>query len=71
MPIEGHENRLTAMSSLIASGYALETTRREQFDSVPKDSTRYDDDCFIIAYQPQGTQTATVSTVFIKFYSFN
>lgn len=71
LPIEGHENRLSAMSSLIASGYALEITRREQFDSAPKDSTKYDDDCFIIAYSPQGTQTDTASTVFIKFYTFN
>lgn len=69
--IEGHENRMSAMSSLIASGYALETTRREQFDSAGNDSTRYDDDCFIVAYSPQGTQTAVASTVFIKIFTSN
>lgn len=41
-------------SSLISSGYAIETTRRAQFADKPQDSTTYDDDLFIICVNQTG-----------------
>ncbi|WP_155297292.1 hypothetical protein [Spirosoma aerolatum] len=38
----------SAVSDLIASGYALEMTRRAQFSAQPNDSTTYDDNNFIV-----------------------
>lgn len=63
-PIQTENGRYQATSNLIASGYAIEATRREQFESTPKDSTRYDDDLFIISVNPAipsyvGTATFT------------
>lgn len=54
-PIKNSDNPLDLRSSLIGSGYALEITRRAQFSDQPKDSTKYDDDCFFIAVIDQPT----------------
>lgn len=48
-PIKNSDNPLDLRSTLIGSGYALEVTRRAQYLDTPKDSTKYDDDGFIIA----------------------
>lgn len=48
-PIKRHDNKFSQLSVLIASGYALEVTRREVLSETPKDSTKYDDDIFIVA----------------------
>ncbi|MBD2705504.1 hypothetical protein IC229_33140 [Spirosoma sp. BT702] len=45
------------VSDLIASGYALEMTRRVQFSDKPQDSTTYDDDAFIICTTGYGVLT--------------
>ena len=48
-PVRRHENQFSQLSTLIGSGYAIETTRRAQFSDTQKDSTKYDDDNFILA----------------------
>lgn len=50
-PIRRHDNKFSQVSKLVASGYAIELTRRERYSSegVNKTSTKYDDDCFIVA----------------------
>lgn len=53
------------VSDLIASGYAIEQTRRVQFSDNPSDSTTYDDDCFIICATQSGALTAGGTTVTI------
>lgn len=52
-PIKNANQPLDLRSALIASGYALEITRRSQYADTPKDSTKYDDDGFFIAVVPQ------------------
>lgn len=50
-PIRSHDNKFSKLSDLIASGYAIENTRRELYSSegASKNSTKYDDDKFIIS----------------------
>ncbi|OOG19124.1 hypothetical protein BWD42_04020 [Sphingobacterium sp. CZ-UAM] len=50
-PIKRHDNKFSQISKLVASGYAIELTRRERYSSegINKTSTKYDDDCFLIA----------------------
>lgn len=52
-PIKNSDQELDLRSSLITSGYALEQTRRSQYADTEKDSTKYDDDGFLIAVLPQ------------------
>lgn len=54
-PIKNSDQSLDLRSSLIASGYAIEVTRRVQYADTEKDSTKYDDDGFFIAVVPQST----------------
>ncbi len=42
------KNTLDKISQLVASGYAIELTRRRTFDPVTKEDWRFDDDIFII-----------------------
>jgi hypothetical protein len=51
------------VSDLIASGYAIEQTRRVQFSDTPNDSTAYDDDAFIICVDQTGAVQAGASAV--------
>ncbi len=51
------------VSSLIASGYAIEQTRRVQFTDKPTDSTTYDDDCFVICAEQSGPLTTGNTSV--------
>ncbi|WP_428668129.1 hypothetical protein [Runella sp.] len=51
-PILNQNGQYQATSNEVASGYAIEATRREQFETSPKDSTRYDDDLFVISVNP-------------------
>jgi hypothetical protein len=48
-PIKTVDKELELKSKLIASGYAIEETRRSQYDDDQPDSTTYDDDVFIVA----------------------
>jgi hypothetical protein len=48
-PIKTNKQKLSLMSDLITSGYAIEDTRRMQFSEKPVDSMTYDDDNFLIA----------------------
>jgi len=50
-------------SDLIASGYAIEQTRRAQFADTPQDSTSYDEDTFIICATPQSTGTTNPTQI--------
>jgi hypothetical protein len=52
-PIKNSDQPLDLRSVLITSGYAIEVTRRSQYADTPKDSTKYDDDGFLIAAVPQ------------------
>lgn len=53
-PIKANNVNYSKLSGFIASGDALEVTRRYQFATTPQDSTTYDDDAFIIALQRSG-----------------
>jgi hypothetical protein len=53
-PIKTNKQKLSLMSDLITSGYAIEDTRRMQFAEKPKDSMTYDDDNFLIAVWNDG-----------------
>ena|GEM_PF-1972740 len=48
-PIQSNALNYSKLSAFIASGDALEVTRRYQFTTTPQDSTTYDDDTFIVA----------------------
>lgn len=63
-PITNNDNPLDIRSSLIASGYAIEITRRSQFSDTPANSTQYDDDGFIIAVKPQNNTTPLTISFF-------
>lgn len=52
-PIINNNNPLDIRALLILSGYAIELTRRYQYQDTPKDSTKYDDDGFLICVIPQ------------------
>lgn len=65
-PIQNHNNVYTKISNLITSGYGIEMTRREQFTTSPKDSTRFDDNCFLIAYNELINTSDSVVCSFIK-----
>lgn len=69
--IETENGTYQAMSGEIASGYAIEATRREQFEATPKDSTRFDDDLFLISVNPSipsyvGAATFTKNPLFFS-----
>lgn len=53
-PIKANSMNYSKLSAFIASGDALEVTRRYQFSDTPQDSTTYDDDTFIIALERSG-----------------
>jgi hypothetical protein len=79
-PIKTNKNKLSLISDLIASGYAIEFTRRLQFEDEPVDSSNYDDDNFIIAARLVGDQwkseknesfTVTNGTIFSPETAYN
>jgi hypothetical protein len=53
-PIKTNKLKLTAKSDLITSGYAIEDTRRKQFNETATNSSSYDDDGFLIAMRRDG-----------------
>lgn len=59
-PIKRHENQFSQLSTLIGSGYAIELTRREIFKDTQNNSTKYDDDNFIIAVRKDTPLVASV-----------
>lgn len=61
-PIQTEAGRYQVTSNLITSGYAIEATRREQFESTPKDSTRFDDDLFLVAVNPASVSYQGMAT---------
>lgn len=48
-PIKTNKLKLTQLSSMITSGYAIETSRRQQYANSSKDSVENDDEAFLIA----------------------
>lgn len=48
-PIVSYKKKLSLLSELIGSGYAIELTRRQQLNNSPTDSWKYDEDNFIVA----------------------
>lgn len=48
-PIQTNKLKATLKSTLIASGYAIEDVRRQQFQDTATDSYQYDEDGFIIS----------------------
>jgi hypothetical protein len=48
-PIKNNKRKLPLLSKFIASGYSLETSRRQQFSTSATDSFQNDDNCFIIS----------------------
>lgn len=50
LPIKTYKAKKALRSSLIASGYSIETQRREQFNTNPSSSLQDDDEIFIINY---------------------
>jgi hypothetical protein len=48
-PIKTNKLKFLAKSTLIASGYSIEDTRRQQYADTATDSYTYDDDAFIIS----------------------
>ncbi len=49
LPIKSIKNELTILSKFIASGYAIEFTRRKRYDQFRTEDYKYDNDNFIIA----------------------
>ncbi len=49
LPIKSTKNELTILSKLIASGYAIEFTRRKRYDTSRTEDYKYDNDNFIIS----------------------
>lgn len=70
-PIKRHDNKFPKLSKLIASGYAIEYTRRELYtkDGENKKSTKYDDDCFILALHKGETAFRTVQVDLYALFS--
>jgi hypothetical protein len=64
-PIKTNKAKLPITSDLIASGYAIEDTRRQQFSEAPIDSSAYDDDNFIIAVRLDGSTWKSETDQFI------
>lgn len=60
-PIKSNSMNYSKLSDFIASGDALETTRRYQFADTPQDSTTYDDDAFIVALIRSGLDASGFS----------
>ena len=58
-PIKSNTTQYIKLSSFLASGDALENTRRYQFAETPQDSTTYDDDTFIVSLVRDGGGFAT------------
>lgn len=58
-PIKANDVKYIKLSSFLASGDALENTRRYQFATTPQDSTTYDDDTFMVALVRDGAEFAT------------
>ncbi len=69
-PIKTFKNKYSKKSRFIASGYSIETMRREQFKSNPSTSLSLDDDIFIIAWvlgRNHSGVTFSTSGPFIEF----
>ncbi len=60
-PVRRHDNQFSQLSPLIGSGYAIEITRRSQFSDTAIDSTKYDDDNFLISVISQETPIMLLS----------
>jgi hypothetical protein len=58
-PIKSNEANYGKLSAFIASGDALEVTRRYQFADTKQDSTTYDDDTFMVAVIRNGLGYST------------
>lgn len=58
-PIRSNDTKYIKLSSFLASGDALENTRRYQFATTPQDSTTYDDDTFIVSLVRDGAEFST------------
>lgn len=50
-PIRSYKKKLDLVSELICDPYALEYTRRRRYNSNQNESSRYDDDIFLLAVQ--------------------
>lgn len=48
-PLRATKNKLQILSDIICDSYAIEETRRQQFEEEINDNWRYDDDLFLIA----------------------
>ncbi len=53
-PIKTNKLKLVAKSKLIASGYAIESSRRQQFSETPTNSFQNDEEPFIISLAEDG-----------------
>lgn len=58
-PIKKNNKKLTLLSSLIGSGYAIEAHRREQFSKTPSNSVSNDEEPFIVAVRRDGLNYTT------------
>ena len=58
-PIQSHKQTLQQKSSLIASGYSIEESRRQQFADTARDSFQNDDDGFLISVKRSGITFVT------------
>lgn len=54
-PIQSFKQKITQQCTQIASGYAIELTRRQAFVDTPQDSWTYDEDNFMISSVRTGT----------------
>jgi len=54
-PIVSYKKKLSQLSKLITSGYAIELTRRKKFADTELDSWKYDEDNFAIALLQNGS----------------
>ena len=54
-PIISYKKKLSILSKIIGSGYALELTRRKKFAATPVDSWKYDEDNFLITVRQNGS----------------
>lgn len=54
VPIKSVKKKLSILSKIIKSGYAIELTRRKQYLETPVDSWKYDEDLFGITCVKQG-----------------
>ncbi|MBB4107753.1 hypothetical protein [Pedobacter zeae] len=54
-PIASYKKKLSQLSKFIASGYAIELTRRKKFADTEMDSWKYDEDNFVITLNQSGS----------------